>query len=212
MSLGGCIRAWIILLALEIVFTLAFVPPARLRALIAAELTASRVVLGERDTDRVVSVSNEAFTTVLEAWPALNPEADSSRDALQWLESPMQGAQRGIAIVRERVHGLLFLALYRLNWMREALIPLIACVAAAAVDGLAVRRRRAFTFATTSTALYNAASYFVLSASMLPLLYLFAPIALPAAVLPLAGLAVAAAVWTFCAHLPGAAPIIGLRT
>lgn len=212
MSLGGCIRAWIILLALEIVFTLAFVPPARLRALIAAELTASRAALGERDADRVVSMSHEAFRAVLEALPALNPETDRSGDAPQWLESPMQGAQRAIAIGLERVHGVLFLALYRLHWMREALIPLVACVAAAAVDGLAVRRRRAFTFATTSTAIYNAASYFVLSASMLPLLYLFAPIAVPAAALPLAGLAVAGAVWMFCAHLPGAAPIIGLRT
>jgi len=88
----------------------------------------------------------------------------------------------------------------------------VACVIAAAIDGLAVRRRRAFTFATTSTSIYNAASYLVLSAAMLPLLYLVAPIPVPTAALPLAGLAVAGAVWTFFAHLPGAAPIVGLRT
>ena len=124
----------------------------------------------------------------------------------------MTGARRASVLVGERLRALLLLGVYRLRWLRTALAPLLAFVIAAVVDGLAVRRRRAFTFATTSTVIYNAASYVVLSAAMLPLLYLAAPVPVPTAALQLAGLAVAGVVWTFFAHLPGAAPIVGLRT
>ncbi|HXN15428.1 MAG TPA: DUF4400 domain-containing protein, partial [Usitatibacter sp.] len=127
-------------------------------------------------------------------------------------EYPAEPTQRGITIVIERLRSLLFLALYRLSAIGEAALPLMLGILAAAIDGLAVRRRRAYSFATTSTAAYNAATYILLSLSMSAFLYLVAPLALPAALLPLAAFGAAGAVWIVFAHLPGAGPLIGLRT
>ena len=207
MSLGGCLRAWIVLTALEVVLTLAFVSAERLHSLIVGEIAAARAVVGETETERIVTAAREDMRHLIEALPF-----GEAREAPTVEASPMTGAKRGSALVAERLQALLLLGAYRLRWLWTALPAFLACVTAAAIDGLAVRRRRAFTFATTSTVIYNAASYLVLSAAMLPLLYLVIPIPLPIAALPLAGLAVAGAVWTFFAHLPGAAPVIGLRT
>jgi|GEM_PF-2835116 len=207
MSLVGSLRAWIALVALEIILTLAFVPAERLHALIASEIATSRAAVGEAETERIVAAAQKYLRRLIEVLPFA-----ATREPAGTEESPMTGAKRGSALVGERFRALAFLGAYRLCWLPAALGPFVACVIAAAIDGLAVRRRRAFTFATTSTSIYNAASYLVLSAAMLPLLYLVAPIPVPTAALPLAGLAVAGAVWTFFAHLPGAAPIVGLRT
>ena len=207
MSLGGFLRAWIALVGLEIILTLAFVPAERLHVLIASEVATSRAAVGEVETERVVAAAQKDLRGLIEAFPFA-----ATRESTGTEESPMTGAKRGRALVGERFQALAFLGAYRLRWLQTVLGPSVALVIAAAIDGLAVRRRRAFTFATTSTSIYNAASYLVLSASMLPLLYLAAPIPVPTATLPLAGLAGAGAVWTFFAHLPGAAPIVGLRT
>jgi hypothetical protein len=207
MSLGGCLRAWIALVALEIILTLAFVPAERLHALIASEIATSRAAVGAAETERIVAAAQEDLHWFIAAVPFA-----ASREPANSEDSPITGATRGSQLVGERLRALAFLGVYRLCWLRTALAPLLACVIAAAIDGLAVRRRRAFTFATTSTVIYNAASYLMVSTSMLPLMYFIAPMPIPVACLPFAGLAVAGAVWTLLAHLPGAAPIVGLRT
>jgi lipopolysaccharide export LptBFGC system permease protein LptF len=195
---------WIALFALEILLTLSFVPPHRLRAVISAELTESKRMLGDENADRAVRAANDAYGNLLAATPLVGAREEP--------ESPIRPARRGIDVILARGEALLYLALFRINTLRGLAIPTMALVFAAAVDGLAMRRRRAFSFATTSTAVYNAASYLVLSFSVLPLLYLMAPVPVSPAALPIAGIAAAGAVWVFLAHLPGAAPISRWRT
>lgn len=200
---------WVILLVGEILLTLAFVPPAKIRTLVETELANSRALLGQRDTDRVIGATNRSFEAIVAPRPssaAGRPESPGGAE-----ERVVQGLGRASSVVMERVRGLAYLALYRLHWMGESILPLSVISVGAAIDGLVVRRRRAYTFTSTSTSAYSAATYLVLSASFLPLLYLVAPIAVPAAALPLAGLAFAGAVWVFFAHLPGAGSIMGLR-
>ena len=209
MSLGGCLRMWLAILVAEIGLTLMLVPPAKIQALVEAELSDSRVLLGAADTDRVVEATNRSFEAVVGSVGSSAPRPPHIADS----DEPVaQGMARASSVVIERVRGVVYLALYRLHWMRESILPLSLIAIAAAIDGLVVRRRRAYTFTSTSTSAYSAATYLVLSASFLPLFYLVAPVAVPAAALPLAGLAFAGAIWVLFAHLPGAGSIMGLRT
>ena len=203
MSLAGFLRVWLALFALENLLTLAFVPPPRLRTVMASEIAESRRVLGDEATERAVRGARESFKAVVRAMPFLEARDES--------ESPIRPARRGFDRVLERGQALVELALYRASVQGGFLIPILAIITAAAIDGLAMRRRRAFSFATTSTAVYNTASYLVLSTLVLPLLYLAAAVPVSPAFFPIIGIAAAGAVWVFLAHLPGAAPIIRSR-
>jgi hypothetical protein len=204
MTLGGCLRMWLIVFFVEAVCMLAFVSPEKVRAVIAAEVEDSRVRLGAEDTERIVQATNQTFGDVFEATPDI--DAGISDDRLA------RGVEQLKIAIRLRLEAVVYLIAYRLSWLRAGLLPVAFISIAAGVDGLVVRRRRAYAFSSTSTSAFGAGAFLVLSVSMLPLLYLIAPVRVPVLALPLAGLAFSGAVWLICAHLPGAGTIRGLNS
>lgn len=211
MTLGKCFQLWFGLLVVCIVLILVFISPTWLSGVVAREVAESRMTVGSKDTDRVVAATNEWYLCAFE-----RHEMRVAQTKAKTVQH--NGARTSIALNRllagavERFDYIGYLIMFRLQWLVEAGMPILLFVIAAAIDGLAIRRRRAYTFAYTSTVVYNASSYVVLTVAFLPLIYLIAPVVVPVTFLPFAGIGIAAAVWVFFAHLPGAAPMIGMRT
>ena len=204
MTLGGCLRMWLIVFFIEAVCLLAFVSPEKVRAVIAAEVEDSRARLGAEDTERIVVATNATFGELFDATPDIATAVPDDR---------LAGTIEKLKVaIHQRLEAVVYLVAYRLSWLRAGLLPVAFISIAAGVDGLVVRRRRAYAFSSTSTSAFGAGAFLVLSASMLPLLYLIAPVRVPVLALPLAGLAFSGAVWLICAHLPGAGTIRGLNS
>ena len=206
MSLGGCLRGAIAVLVLEVVLTLAFVSSTRLEAIASQDIASGAAMVGAGAQERITTTTGSALAWFHEAWSRDEHPSAEQEDAV------IAPAQRGSDRVRRKALAFLQIFTIRLAIAREFIGPALACMVAAAIDGLAIRRRRAFTFATTSTVVYNAATYGLLLAVMIPLLYFAAPVALSMWAFPMAGLGMVLATWAFFAYFPGAAPIIGLRT
>jgi uncharacterized protein DUF4400 len=198
-----CFRVWIALWALEILLTLSFVEPSRLDTLVELEFARSRQTLGDAGAEQAGRRTGALLAPLL--------KGAASESAQEPDSSPMHAAGQAIGRIGERARALLVLMTFRVCSWWELSVAGAACVAAAGVDGLMVRRRRAFRFATTSTVLYNAAGYMLICALMAPLVCLVAPVALPPATPLVGALAAAGAVWLLCAHLPGPSTVIGAQ-
>lgn len=210
MSLGTFFRFWVAALMAMLVLTLAYVDPAKITLLVDAEIQKADMTLGSSDTRRVVARTNELWQTLF-ADPV---EAQKQRmdESTEKSAKVAAGLTRTVQTIMDRVKGLAYLAMFRLQWITEAIVPALIFIIAASVDGLAARRGRAFTFKSTSTVSFNTSSYAMVAAALLPLFYLIVPTSIPPVLPLLSGLGVAAAVWVFFAHLPGASPIIGMQT
>ncbi|MCA3018731.1 MAG: DUF4400 domain-containing protein [Rhodocyclaceae bacterium] len=215
MTLGKLFGFWFSLLMITLVVVFVGVTPAQLRDTAMIEIETSRHLIPSKDVDKIIRRVNEwhaAFTGLAQSYQASQKAASgqtrNTRGAAE-LSQPMNNIIRGIL---DRASYLMYLVSFRLLWLAEAMVPMAVFAIAAAIDGLAIRRRRGYTFAATSTAIYNFSSYAVMTAAFLPLYYLIAPLALPAIALSAACMCIGAAVWVFFAHLPGAAPIIGMQT
>ena len=195
MSLGGCVRAWFALLTLEVLLTLAFASTGHLQDVAEAEFARSRGILGNALAERVATAA-VAATSLFDV-----PAGNSGVEA--W-----QPSRRGLDVVRERGRALLLLVIIRAALWREGATAAISCVFAAAVDGLMMRRRRAFEFETVNTALYNAAAYLLICATMASLACLVAPVPMPATTFVVLGLVLMIGIWTVCVHLPGPATLV----
>jgi len=205
MTLGGCFRFGVAILALEMMLTVAYCSASRLNEL--ASIAIGDYALAHSETKgRVLARAKAIIAAVDSTWPEAAPRQEG--DDLG-ATSP---AQRGSDRLVGNAIGLLRLVAVRMAIAEDVMFPALACLVAAAIDGLAIRRRRAFTFATTSTVLYNAAGYGVLLSVLVPAICLAAPARTAMAAMPAVALGMALAIWTFFAYLPGAGPLIGLRT
>lgn len=202
MSLGACLRVWIALWALEVLLTVTFAPQGHLSQLAESEFRQ----LSEAQPQHA-KLAVERVTSLLPRLPALRDFTPSAPE-----NTAMEGGSRAIEAVARSLRALVVLALFRLSASGEWVIAWLVCGWAAAADGLMVRRRRAFTFTTTSTALYNMAGYVLICAIMSAGLCLAAPIGVPLAVAAAIGVAFVAASWALCAHLPGPATLLGMRS
>lgn len=212
MTLVKCIQVWLALFVLTAVLVLVFVPTARLSAAVQSEVESARATLGTTDTDRVVAAANRWHSVVFSSSLAVSAANATSRDSNDGVKGASYAFGRILKAAQESVSYVSYLAIFRVQWLLESAVSILLFVAAASVDGWAIRRRRAYSFAYTSTVVYNASAYVVLTAAFLPLFYLILPFPAPPALLPAAGVAIAGAVWVFFAHLPGAAPIVGMTT
>jgi len=188
---------WVAMLALEVLLTLAFASMQRMQDIAEREFIRLREVVGSTHAERIAIAATAAGASLF----GMSRHGDS--DAEAW-----QPTRRGLDVVRERARALLLVAFLRAASWRDMATALLACAVAAAVDGLMVRRRRAFTFEPTSSALYNAAAHLLIAASMAPLACVVAPVTIPAITVAALGLVLVASVWILCAHLPGPATLI----
>lgn len=188
---------WIAFLALEVMLTLAFASTERMRGGAEEEFIRLRGIFGNAPAEHVAIAAIAADRSLF----GLNGRGDSDMEA--W-----QPSRRGLEVVRERARAMLMVAILRAALWRDLAIALLACSVAAAVDGLMVRRRRAFTFRTPNSALYNAAGYVLIGSTVAPLACLLAPVSIPPSAPATAGLCVVASVWILCANLPGPATLL----
>ena len=110
---------------------------------------------------------------------------------------PLSFRSKLFLIVGASAAALLYGACVRLLIMLAWLPYLLPSLAAAAVHGLVRRRIKLESFGFISPTVYAASSHAVIGLTFLPLLYLLAPLALPALLVP---------IWA----LASAAPLIGL--
>lgn len=188
---------WVALLALEVLLTVAFASTERMQDIAEREFIRLREVVDSAHAERIAIAATAADTSLF----GMSRHGDT--DAEAW-----QPTRRGLDVIRARARALLLVAILRVAAWRDMATALLGCAVAAAVDGLMVRRRRAFTLETTSSALYNSAAHLLISANMALLACLVAPVSIPAITAAALGLVLVASVWILCAHLPGPATLV----
>lgn len=198
----ACLRVCVALCVLQILVVLSFVPAIRLSELAEDEYRSLVEASGRRTMDAwmisVISLAAGAFST--------RASVDESGD-----ESPMKPASKGIQGAAQRASTAFVLAILRVMRWSDLAVALLAAGFAAVVDGLMVRRRRSFGFATPMPPLYNLAGYLFITALMtLPFLSV-TPFTIPIWMPLCASIAAVCAVWTLCAHFPGPATLLGSR-
>lgn len=178
------IKIWLAIILLVILAAPFAAPPDRLRAIAGHELELMRSALGNEDTNAIVRSANASYssmfldTGIVQALRGKTTSEEQRGLAGQSLGRPLYQFS---SLMNEYL--LSFITLTYITMLRGAMllgwIPFLApFLAAVAVDGSAQHKVLHSSVAVSNPVKFKIALHLTIAASVVPILYLFAPIAI----------------------------------
>lgn len=198
MGLGKHILVWIALLAVEVVLLVMASDARSVVERTMTEIQTAKRTLGADAVNRAVDTANQVYQAVK---AAVGEHEQTSGAKGAPFSSVIARADQRLRHAITIALTLLYRAVFRLS-LHAYWMPIIATVCAAAiVDGWATRARKKYEFEFTNPVRFNSGRHVLVLLSFLPVALVASPLELPTLLVPVWGIAVAAALWVMVANI-----------